>query len=115
MSAPDTTAIREFTDTLVADATDRELRLIATIHALCDALDEARAAIDNLHAVEKQHRATANEQFHRAERLRAENERLRAVITDAHTLSRDRRWPLVQSVLERAALSPAEGQNEGDA
>lgn len=66
---------------LIASAPDMH----ATIFALCDALDELRAEnerlqaiIDNLHAVEEKYRETANADFHRANRLQAENERLRA-------------------------------------
>lgn len=73
----------------VADDWDQaaNARLIAaapdmrdTILALCDEVDRLRTIIDNLHHVEKKHRDTANDQFHRANRLRAENERLRAAL-----------------------------------
>ena len=37
--------------------------------------------IDNLHAVEEKHRETANAEFHRANRLQVENERLREALT----------------------------------
>ncbi len=70
-----------------------EYRLLRTCHiegdldyaagvilALCDALDEARVKVSNLHTVEEKHRDAANEQFHRANRLQAENERLRATL-----------------------------------
>ena len=69
---------------LIAAAPDMH----ATILALCDALDELRAEnerlqtiIDNLHAVEEKHRETANAEFHRANRLQVENERLRTALT----------------------------------
>lgn len=58
----------------------------ATILALCDEVDGLRTIIDNLHHVEKKHRDTANDQFHRANRLRAENERLREAATGCLTL-----------------------------
>ena len=41
-------------------------------------IERLRTIIDNLHAVEEKHRETANAEFHRANRLQAENERLRA-------------------------------------
>ena len=48
--------------------------------ALCDEVNRLRTIIDNLHHVEQKHRDTTNEQFHRANRLRAENEKLRAAL-----------------------------------
>ena len=41
-------------------------------------IERLQTIIDNLHAVEEKHRETANAEFHRANRLQAENERLRA-------------------------------------
>ena len=41
-------------------------------------IERLRTIIDNLHAVEEKYRETANADFHRANRLQAENERLRA-------------------------------------
>ena len=38
--------------------------------------ERLRTIIDNLHAVEEKHRETADDQFHRANRLQDENERL---------------------------------------
>ena len=77
------------------------------ILALCEALDAAQAEnarlqtiIDNLHAVEQKHRETSNAQFHRANRLQVENERLRAALQPfseeaiywlSHNYSRDDR------------------------
>ena len=65
------------------------------ILAICDTLDVAQAEIErlqtiigNLHAVEEKHRETANTHFHRANRLQAENERLRAALVEiAHTFT----------------------------
>ena len=86
----DTTAIRAMADALEAaigrillpGAMSMEAEAMRT---LCDALDTEQAEnerlqtiIDNLHAVEENHRETANAEFHRANRLQAENERLRA-------------------------------------
>ena len=106
MTAPDTAAIREAItehwgprcrtlDTedfpeLVALGEGRcpACRAWEQLDALCDALDELRAEnerlqtiIDNLHAVEEKHRETANAEFHRANRLQVENERLRTALT----------------------------------
>ena len=74
---------------LIAAAPDMH----ATILALCDALDELRdenerlqAIIDNLHAVGEKHRETANDQFHRANRLQVEIERLTAERNEAAML-----------------------------
>ena len=78
---------------LIAAAPD----IYATILALCDALDEMRAEIErlqtiigNLHTVEGKHRETANAHFHRANRLQAENERLRNFIVDFSETKFDR-------------------------
>ena len=65
------------------------------ILALCDALDAAQAEnkrlqtiIGNLHTVEEKHRETANAQFHRANRLQAESDLLRAALVEiAHTFT----------------------------
>ena len=65
------------------------------ILALCEALDAAQAEnarlqtiINNLHTVEQKHRETSNAQFHRANRLQVENERLRAALVEiAHTFT----------------------------
>ena len=58
------------------------------MRTLCDALDTAQTEnerlqtiIGNLHAVEEKHRETANAEFHRANRLQVENERLRTALT----------------------------------
>ena len=42
--------------------------------------ERLRTIIDNLHAVEEKHRETANAEFHRANRLQVENERLREAL-----------------------------------
>ena len=55
------------------------------ILALCDEVDRLRTIIDNLHHVEQKHRETANEQFHRANKLQAENERLLTAFNAAKT------------------------------
>lgn len=71
---------------LIAAAPDMH----ATILALCDALDDAKAEnerlqaiIDNLHAVEEKLRETANAQLHRANRLQVEKGRLRGLLAEA--------------------------------
>ena len=76
----------EATARLIAAAPDMR----ETILALCDALDAERAEnerrqtiIGNLHVVEEKHRGTANTHFHRANRLRAENQRLQEALTQA--------------------------------
>lgn len=83
MTAPDTNAIRA-----KAKMWHLPAGIADDILALCDALDELRAEnerlqtiIDNLHAVEEKHRETANAEFHRANRLQVENERLRTALT----------------------------------
>ena len=43
--------------------------------------ERLQTIIGNLHAVEEKHRETANAQFHRANRLQVENERLREALT----------------------------------
>ena len=43
-------------------------------------IERLRTIIDNLHAVEEKHRETANAEFHRANRLQVENERLREAL-----------------------------------
>ena len=55
------------------------------VFALCDEVDRLRAIIDNLHHVEQKHRGTANEQFHRANKLQAENERLLTALNASKT------------------------------
>ena len=42
--------------------------------------ERLQTIIDNLHAVEQKHRETANAEFHRANRLQVENERLREAL-----------------------------------
>ena len=42
--------------------------------------ERLQAILDNLHAVEEKHRETANAEFHRANRLQVENERLRTAL-----------------------------------
>ena len=76
MTNVDTTAIRaqysagEYIDAYPGEA-------CATILSICDEVERLRIIIDNLHRVEQKHRDTANEQFHRANKLQAENARLR--------------------------------------
>lgn len=86
MTTPDTKAIRaQYSDGEYLDAYPGEA--CATILALCGEVDEMRAEIErlqtiigNLHTVEQKHRETANAQFHRANRLQVENERLREAL-----------------------------------
>ena len=92
MSAPDTKAIRA-----KAKMWHLPPGIADNILALCDALDELRAdnerlqtIIGNLHTVEEKHRETANAHFHRANRLQAENERLRNFIVDFSETKFDR-------------------------
>ena len=88
---PDLWPIMEADTRLIAAAPDMR----ETILALCDALDAAQAEIErlqtiigNLHAVEEKHRETANAHFHRANRLRAESDLLRAALVEiAHTFT----------------------------
>jgi Rad3-related DNA helicase len=75
------------------------------MRALCDALDELRAdnerlqtIIGNLHTVEEELSETAKAQFHRANRLRAENQRLRNFIVDFSETKFDR--------IDRRSLDP---------
>ena len=82
MTTPDTAAIRA-----KAKMWHLPAGIADDILALCDALDKLRAEserlqtiIGNLHTVEEKHRGTANTHFHRANRLQAENERLRAAL-----------------------------------
>ena len=82
MTTPDTKAIRA-----KAKMWHLPPGIADNILALCDALDDQRAdnerlqtIIGNLHAVEEKHRETANAQFHRANRLQVENERLREAL-----------------------------------
>ena len=58
-------------------APDPEARLVEAARAENERL---QTIIDNLHAVEQKHRETANAQFHRANRLQVENERLREAL-----------------------------------
>ena len=102
MTTPDTKAIRVMADAL--EATIGRLLLpgassmeAEAMRALCDALDAERAdnerlqtIIGNLHTVEGKHRETANAHFHRANRLQAENERLRNFIVDFSETKFDR-------------------------
>ena len=96
MTSPDTTEIRaqysggDYFDAYPEDVCD-------TILALCDALDTTQVEnerlqtiIGNLHTVEEKHRETANAHFHRADRLRAESERLRNFIVDFSETKFDR-------------------------
>ena len=92
MTTPDTKAIRA-----KAKMWHLPPGIADNILALCDALDELRAdnerlqtIIGNLHAVEEKHRETANAHFHRANRLQAENERLRNFIVDFSETKFDR-------------------------
>lgn len=62
----------------------------ATVVALCDALDEAWGVIDNLHQVAKSSGARCDEEWRRANRLAAENERLRNFIVDFSEAKFDR-------------------------
>ena len=85
------------------------------ILALCDALDDLRAdnerlqtIIGNLHTVEEELSETAKAQFHRANRLRADNDRLRRALFAISVASMDDFWNC--GSIARAAL----GQ-EGDA
>ena len=83
----DTVAIRaQYSDGEYLDAYLGEA--CATILSLCDALDELRAEnerlqtiIGNLHTIEEELSETAKAQFHRANRLRAENQRLQEALT----------------------------------
>ena len=68
----------------------------AEIYRLRAENERLHTIIDNLHAVEEKHRETANAQFHRANRLLAEIERLdrdtrRAAAPDASPAAMDRR------------------------
>ena len=63
--------------------------------------EAAEAKVKNLHAVEEKHRQTANEQFHRANRLQAENERLREGIVNCLAAG----LPYEVAVSARAALA----------
>ena len=92
MTTPDTKAIRA-----KAKMWHLPPGIADNILALCDALDELRAdnerlqtIIGNLHAVEEKHRETANAQFHRANRLRAESDLLRNFIEDFSETKFDR-------------------------
>ena len=92
MTSPDTKAIRA-----KAKMWHLPPGIADNILALCDALDELRAGnerlqtiIGNLHTVEEKHRETANAHFHRANRLQAENERLRNFIVDFSETKFDR-------------------------
>ena len=58
-------------------APDPEARLVEAARAENERL---QTIIDNLHAVEEKHRETANAEFHRANRLQVENERLREAL-----------------------------------
>lgn len=97
MTAPDAKAIRDVRKYKLVHSNDYQSQMFVRPDgswvkhddylALCDALDKLRAEnerlqtiIGNLHAVEEKHRETANAQFHRANRLQVENERLRAAL-----------------------------------
>ena len=54
---------------------------LETMAELNAEIERLRTIIDNLHAVEEKHRETANAEFHRANRLQVENERLRTALT----------------------------------
>ena len=58
-------------------APDPEARLVEAARGENERL---QTIIDNLHAVEQKHRETANAEFHRANRLQVENERLREAL-----------------------------------
>lgn len=68
----------EYSRLAVAHANDHADTAISDMQELRDENERLLAIIDNLHAVEEKHRETANDQFHRANRLQAENERLLA-------------------------------------
>ena len=56
---------------------DRAMTELGNVLDLRAEIERLQTIIGNLHAVEEKHRETANAQFHRANRLRADNERLR--------------------------------------
>ena len=64
--------------TAAAPAPDAVARLVEAARAENERL---QTIIDNLHAVEQKHRETANAEFHRANRLQVENERLRKALS----------------------------------
>ena len=67
--------------------------------------ERLRTIIDNLHAVEEKHRETADDQFHRANRLQDENERL--------TKERDEARAQVAAAYEVAAQAKVFMAEEG--
>ena len=67
-------------------------------------IERLRTIIDNLHAVEENHRETANAEFHRANRLQVENERLRTALTKINVGDG---WA---AQIARAALAQKEGR-----
>ena len=93
MTAPDITALcdaYEYSRLAVAHANDHADTAISDMQELRAENERLRTIIDNLHAVEEKHRETANAEFHRANRLQVENERLREALT--HGLSFAESW-----------------------
>ena len=69
---------------------DRAMTELGNVLDLRAENDRLQTIIGNLHTVEGKHRETANAHFHRANRLQAENERLRNFIVDFSETKFDR-------------------------
>ena len=76
----------------------------ATLRALAAERDKLLAENRELQLQMIANDGQAQEAYEAQVGLKAENERLRGNLNKAQLLARERRWPLVQLVLDRAAL-----------